>query len=163
MILLLLLLLLLLIAAVPSWPYSRGWDITQAADWGCPGDPHRCLSAGLFLNARGFNSHPEDACVSLTKTVIELFKEALSSWSDDNAFRLAAALAYYGCFRWRWAPIIAIAVAGLAFGHHAASGEFSRRFEVSPDRRVPTRFEIYCCRRVVPARASQHPRSAWSL
>lgn len=52
-----------------------------------------------------------------------LIKTTVSEWSQDNAARLAAALAYYTVFSIAPLLIIAIAVAGLAFGREAAEGE----------------------------------------
>jgi membrane protein len=44
-----------------------------------------------------------------------MFKQTLWSWSEDNAFRLAASLAYYAVFSLAPLLIIAIAIAGLFF------------------------------------------------
>jgi membrane protein len=49
-----------------------------------------------------------------------LFRDTWTSWNEDNVFRLAAALAYYTCFSLAPLLIIAIAIAGFAFGHAAA-------------------------------------------
>ena len=56
------------------------------------------------------------------KTVLSVVKEAFADWKDDNAPRLGAALAYYTVFSLAPLLVIAIAVAGLAFGHEAAQG-----------------------------------------
>jgi membrane protein len=53
----------------------------------------------------------------------EILKQTLNSWTEDNAFRLAAALAYYAVFSLAPLLIIAIAVAGAVFGPRAAQGE----------------------------------------
>src|SRR6266542_2376404 len=45
-----------------------------------------------------------------------LFKETFSHWTEDKAPRLGAALAYYTIFSIAPLHILAIAVAGLAFG-----------------------------------------------
>jgi len=29
----LIIVILLLVGALPTWPYSQGWDITQVEDW----------------------------------------------------------------------------------------------------------------------------------
>jgi membrane protein len=56
------------------------------------------------------------------KTVLTMVKEAFADWKDDNAPRLGAALAYYTVFSLAPLLVIAIAIAGLAFGHEAAQG-----------------------------------------
>jgi len=56
------------------------------------------------------------------KTVMSMLKEAFTDWKDDNAPRLGAALAYYTVFSLAPLLVIAIAIAGLAFGHEAAQG-----------------------------------------
>ena len=50
-------------------------------------------------------------------------KEAFEDWSEDRASRLAAALAYYTIFSIAPLLIIAIAIAGLAFGRDATQGQ----------------------------------------
>ncbi|RAL23792.1 hypothetical protein DL240_06460 [Lujinxingia litoralis] len=49
--------------------------------------------------------------------------EAAREWSDDNALRLAAALAFYSVFSMAPLLVIGIAVAGLAFGEAAVQGQ----------------------------------------
>jgi membrane protein len=56
------------------------------------------------------------------KTVLTVVKEAFADWKDDNAPRLGAALAYYTVFSLAPLLVVAIAIAGLAFGHEAAQG-----------------------------------------
>lgn len=63
------------------------------------------------------------------KSVLRLLKDTLASWSEDNAFRLAAALAYYSVFSLAPMLIIAIAVAGAVFGEEAARGEVMAQIE----------------------------------
>jgi membrane protein len=53
-----------------------------------------------------------------------LFKEACAAWAEDNAPSLGAALAFYTIFSLAPVLIVAIAIAGLAFGQKAAEGEF---------------------------------------
>jgi len=52
-----------------------------------------------------------------------LLKETLSDWSEDNATRLAAALAYYTAFAIAPLLVIAIAIAGFFFGDEAARNQ----------------------------------------
>ncbi len=52
----------------------------------------------------------------------ELVKATLSEWLEDNAFRLAAALAYYTVFSLAPLLVIVIAIAGFVFGEEAARG-----------------------------------------
>lgn len=54
------------------------------------------------------------------KDFIALVKETFSRWSEDNASRLAAALAYYTIFSLAPLLIIAIAVIGVIFGEGTA-------------------------------------------
>jgi membrane protein len=58
-----------------------------------------------------------------------LLKEACSAWLEDNAPRLGAALAFYTIFSLAPVLIVAIAVAGLAFGQRAAEGEVLRQIQ----------------------------------
>src|SRR5579884_2291864 len=51
-------------------------------------------------------------------------KTTVSAWSDDNAPRLAASLAYYTALSIAPLTVVILAVAGLAFGHAAAAGQF---------------------------------------
>jgi membrane protein len=57
-----------------------------------------------------------------TRAVLDIVKAAFADWKDDNAPRLGAALAYYTVFSLAPLLVVAIAVAGLAFGHEAAQG-----------------------------------------
>ena len=50
-------------------------------------------------------------------------KETVSEWSDDNASRLAAALACYTLLSIAPLLVLSVAVAGLAFGEEAARGQ----------------------------------------
>jgi membrane protein len=52
-----------------------------------------------------------------------LVKQAVSSWSDDYAPSMGAAIAYYTVFSIAPLLLIVIAVAGLVFGQEAARGE----------------------------------------
>jgi len=54
-------------------------------------------------------------------------KDAGSEWWNDKAPRLGAALAYYSIFSIAPLLVIAIAVAGFAFGPEAAQGQVSRQ------------------------------------
>jgi len=63
------------------------------------------------------------------KTISGLLKAAFSEWSKDNAPRMGAALAYYTIFSLAPLLIIAVAIAGLAFGMEAARGEIAREIQ----------------------------------
>jgi membrane protein len=52
-----------------------------------------------------------------------LARETFSRWSNDSAPRMAAALSYYAAFSMAPLLILAISIAGLAFGHDAAQGK----------------------------------------
>jgi membrane protein len=56
-------------------------------------------------------------------TVTTLAKETVTRWTEDKASALAAALAYYALFSLAPLVLIAVAVAGLVFGHQAAEGQ----------------------------------------
>ncbi|MBW4621404.1 MAG: YihY/virulence factor BrkB family protein [Cyanosarcina radialis HA8281-LM2] len=57
------------------------------------------------------------------RTIWRLLKETFQEWNRDNAPQMAAALAYYTVFSIAPLLIIAIAIAGWAFGEEAARGE----------------------------------------
>jgi membrane protein len=57
------------------------------------------------------------------KTTWQLLKDIVIAWNEDKAPRLAAGLAFYTMFTLAPLLIIAIAVAGLAFGQEAARGQ----------------------------------------
>lgn len=59
----------------------------------------------------------------------DLILAAASSWMEDRAPRLGAALAYYTVFSLAPVLVIAIAVAGLIFGEDAARGEVAHQIE----------------------------------
>jgi membrane protein len=58
-----------------------------------------------------------------------LLKETAASWSNHKDARLGAALAYYSIFSLGPLILIAIAVAGLVFGHDAVRGEVSAQIK----------------------------------
>lgn len=60
---------------------------------------------------------------SLWREIWETIKETGSDWSDDNASRLAAALAYYSLLSLAPLLVIAVAVSGFFFGEDAARGK----------------------------------------
>ncbi len=60
---------------------------------------------------------------SVFKQAWRLAKEAVSSWVDDGASSMGAALAYYTVFSIAPLLLIVISVAGLVFGQEAARGE----------------------------------------
>ena len=58
-----------------------------------------------------------------------LFVQSFKDWMADRALRFSAALAYYSIFAMAPLVIIAIAVAGLAFGEEAARGQVYQQIE----------------------------------
>lgn len=60
-----------------------------------------------------------------TKTLWAMLKETFSDWSEDNAARLAAALAYYTVLSIAPLLVLAVSVAGLVFGEEAARGQLA--------------------------------------
>ena len=63
---------------------------------------------------------------SRIKSALELGKETLSQWQDDQASRLAASLALYTLLSIAPLIVVSIAVAGAIFGDEAARGQLSR-------------------------------------
>lgn len=63
------------------------------------------------------------------KTLFELLRETFNEWNQDKAPRLAAALAYYTAFSIAPLLVIAIAIAGLAFGAEAVRGELQGQIQ----------------------------------
>src|ERR1700693_3142426 len=58
-----------------------------------------------------------------------LIKQAGVAWLDDNAPRFGAALAFYTLFSLAPVLIVAVSIAGVAFGPKAAQGEIVRQFQ----------------------------------
>lgn len=56
------------------------------------------------------------------RSVSKILCQAIREWSDDNAPRLGAALAFYACFAVAPLLVLSTAAAGLIFGHDAARG-----------------------------------------
>ena len=61
----------------------------------------------------------------MVKSVWTMLKDTASDWSDDNASRLAAALAYYTVLSIAPMMVLAVATAGLVFGEDAARGQIA--------------------------------------
>jgi membrane protein len=61
------------------------------------------------------------------KLVVSLVKETATQWSDDEAARQAASLALYTLLSIAPMIVIAIAIAGAAFGEDAARGQISQQ------------------------------------
>jgi membrane protein len=59
------------------------------------------------------------------KNVVAVLRETISQWIDDDASRLAASLAFYTLLSIAPLIVVAIAVAGLAFGEEAARGQIA--------------------------------------
>lgn len=55
--------------------------------------------------------------------LLVIFRRAVWAWWEDNALRLGASLAYYTLFAIAPVLLVAIAIAGLAFGPEAVRGE----------------------------------------
>jgi membrane protein len=58
-------------------------------------------------------------------TITGLIRESVSAWNDDDAPRLAAALAFYTLLSLSPILIVIVGVAGLVFGKAAASGQLA--------------------------------------
>jgi membrane protein len=61
--------------------------------------------------------------------MFELIKDTFREWREDNATRLAAALAYYTTFSLAPLLVLVIAVAGLLGGHEAAQNQVMAQVE----------------------------------
>ncbi|HEX6240064.1 MAG TPA: YihY/virulence factor BrkB family protein, partial [Polyangiales bacterium] len=59
------------------------------------------------------------------KAAWQLIKNTVSGWSEDNATRLAAALAFYTVLSIAPLLVLAVAVAGWVFGEQAARGQIA--------------------------------------
>jgi membrane protein len=68
-------------------------------------------------------------------SIFALLKKTALDFNDDNALRLAAALAYYSVFSIGPLLIIVVAIAGAVFGDEAVNGELQRQLSgiVGPD------------------------------
>lgn len=58
-----------------------------------------------------------------------MLKATFAAWSEDNAMRLSAALAYYSIFSIAPLLVIAISVAGLVLGEEAVRGQLGQQLE----------------------------------
>lgn len=61
------------------------------------------------------------------KPYLDLFKQTWKEFGDDKAQRLGAGLAYYTVFSIAPLLLIAVAIAGMVFGHKAASGAIQQQ------------------------------------
>jgi membrane protein len=89
----------------------------------------RCAMPGLPLPTRDLDKiravlgHIRFFLALPPKQVGKLFADTYNAWSNDNAPRLGAALAYYTVFSLAPLLVVVIAVAGLVFGPAAARGQ----------------------------------------
>ena len=58
------------------------------------------------------------------KAILGVIKDTFQHWWNDNTFELGAALAFYTLFSIAPVVVIAVAIAGSAFGKEAALHEF---------------------------------------
>jgi uncharacterized BrkB/YihY/UPF0761 family membrane protein len=63
------------------------------------------------------------------RSIIELFKATFADWQEDNASRLAAALAYYAAISLAPLVIILVAIVGFVLGPDAARGEIAAELQ----------------------------------
>jgi membrane protein len=71
----------------------------------------------------------ESAVLIKPATAWSLARETLTSWSDDYASSMGAALAYYTMFSIAPLLLIVISLAGLVFGEQAARGEILEQLQ----------------------------------
>jgi membrane protein len=74
-------------------------------------------------------SRVQTSRVSFLESLPTLLRQAGAAWLADNAPRFGAALAFYTLFSVAPVLIVAVSVAGLAFGEKAAQGEIVRQFQ----------------------------------
>ena len=67
--------------------------------------------------------------IRLLETLTALLRQAGVAWLADNAPRFGAALAFYTLFSLAPVLVIAVSIAGIAFGEKAAQGEIVRQFQ----------------------------------
>jgi membrane protein len=72
---------------------------------------------------------PGKSRVRLLETLTDLLRQAGVAWLADNAPRFGAALAFYTLFSLAPVLIVAVTIAGIAFGEKAAQGEIVRQFQ----------------------------------
>ena len=77
----------------------------------------------------GEQSRVQTSRVSFLESLTTLLRQAGAAWLADNAPRFGAALAFYTLFSVAPVLIVAVSVAGLAFGEKAAQGEIVRQFQ----------------------------------
>lgn len=61
--------------------------------------------------------------------LVTLLRQTVSDWLDDDASRLAAALAFYTALSLAPLLVIAISIGGIAFGEEAARGEIVHQID----------------------------------
>lgn len=61
------------------------------------------------------------------RQIVRLLRETFKEWQEDNASRIAAALAYYAVFSISPLLVIAIAIAGTFFGQDAAQAQIAQK------------------------------------
>src|SRR6185295_398220 len=61
------------------------------------------------------------------KSIGKILKCTVSEFGEDNVLRLSAALAYYAMFSLGPLLVIAVGLAGLAFGHDAVRGQLQEQ------------------------------------
>lgn len=61
------------------------------------------------------------------RKIARLFRETFKEWQEDNASRIAAALAYYAVFSISPLLVIAIAIAGTFFGQQTAQTQITQQ------------------------------------
>ena len=87
----------------------------------------------------------------------DFIRELSDEWVEDGVLAHGAALAFYTFFSLAPLLVLAIAVAGFAFGRSAAQGEIVARSKTPWDPMRPTRSRTCSPRRVGPPRESRRP------
>jgi membrane protein len=91
----------------------------------------RSMSAPDSKDGRGWHARvaPGVRLFFSPRAIFGLLKATLWEWNKDRAPRMGAALAYYTIFSLAPLLIIAIAIAGLAFGAKAAQGQIAGQIQ----------------------------------
>jgi len=71
------------------------------------------------------------------KSMWQFLKDIVTQWLEDEPFQLASSLSYYTLFSLAPILIIAIAIAGFAFGREAATNQIVQTLQGLSARTAP--------------------------
>jgi membrane protein len=98
-----------------------------------PGTARTMLMLAIDMGRSSATAHPDRSTGrakaprrgSKVRDAWAVIKETASDWSEDDAARLAASLAYYTLLSIAPLIVLAVAIAGLVFGEDAARGQIA--------------------------------------